>query len=232
MIRGCLLACVGAGAAFAQGFSPARLPVELEAQAAGAASVVSAAWEGVPAREIGRGQTWAGGTAPGTAPTYLADYDFGFADIRGAVTARLGAKPALDELRDFVAAYLTDKKLNGDVRLASQVVAKKSGDCSEHAVLLAALGRSFGHRLRILVGFVLLRDPATGAVDAVGHMWNEARVGGTWRVTDATRLDASPAIEVYHVPVGVITDESESYRMGLLKLMNRMPAKVRILRTR
>jgi len=67
---------------------------------------------------------------------------------------------------------------------AAEVVESGRGDCTEHAVLLAALARARGIPARMAIGLVYLEqegDPAMGY-----HMWNEVYVGGRWIGLDAT----------------------------------------------
>jgi transglutaminase-like putative cysteine protease len=65
---------------------------------------------------------------------------------------------------------------------ASEVAKTHSGDCSEYAVLLAALGRSLNIPSRVVVGLVYSKP-----LGAFGfHMWNEMYINGTWVPMDAT----------------------------------------------
>jgi transglutaminase-like putative cysteine protease len=66
---------------------------------------------------------------------------------------------------------------------AADVVEQGEGDCTEHAVLLAALCRARGIPARIAIGLAYV-SPAQGFGY---HMWNEAWIGGTWIPLDATR---------------------------------------------
>lgn len=65
---------------------------------------------------------------------------------------------------------------------AADVAETLSGDCSEHAVLLAALLRARGLPARIAIGLVY--SPADRGF--AFHMWNEAYVYGRWYPLDAT----------------------------------------------
>ena len=56
------------------------------------------------------------------------------------------------------------------------------GDCTEHAVLLAALARSRGIPARVAIGLVY--QPATQSF--AYHMWNELWVGDHWFPLDST----------------------------------------------
>lgn len=65
---------------------------------------------------------------------------------------------------------------------AADVAETLSGDCSEHAVLLAALCRARGLPARLAIGLVY--SPADQGF--AFHMWNEVHVLGRWYPLDAT----------------------------------------------
>ena len=65
---------------------------------------------------------------------------------------------------------------------ASEVAESLSGDCTEHAVLLAAMLRARQIPSRVVVGLVYAEKlEAFG-----GHMWTEAYLDGHWLPLDAT----------------------------------------------
>lgn len=70
-------------------------------------------------------------------------------------------------------------------RPASQVARSETGDCTAHAVLLAALLRSQGIPARVAIGLVFVPTEAGGRM--AYHMWTIARVGNDWLHLDATR---------------------------------------------
>ncbi|NBU87363.1 MAG: transglutaminase domain-containing protein, partial [Verrucomicrobia bacterium] len=56
---------------------------------------------------------------------------------------------------------------------ASEVARNKEGDCTEHSMLLAALGRALGIPTRVATGLVYA-DEFEGEKDVlVYHMWNQ-----------------------------------------------------------
>jgi hypothetical protein len=76
---------------------------------------------------------------------------------------------------------------------AADVVEHAEGDCTEHAVLLAALCRARGIPARVAIGLVYV-----SATQGFGyHMWNEVWIDGGWVGLDAT-LDR-PAIGAAHL---------------------------------
>lgn len=65
---------------------------------------------------------------------------------------------------------------------AAEVAHRLQGDCTEHAVLLAALCRARGIPARLALGLVYVPSAQAFAF----HMWCEAQVRGTWVPLDAT----------------------------------------------
>lgn len=86
---------------------------------------------------------------------------------------------AAQALQGWVYRNLRRKNLDTAFAPAAEVARTKEGDCTEHAVLLAALLRAAGIPSRVVAGLVYHE----GAF--VGHMWTEARIG-TWIPLDAT----------------------------------------------
>ena len=96
----------------------------------------------------------------------------------GASPGRLAA-----DLTAHVHGRLTEKNFSRAFASAAEVLARPEGDCTEHAVLLAALLRAAGVPARVAVGLVVLPERSALAF----HMWTEAYVGGVWVGFDATR---------------------------------------------
>jgi transglutaminase-like putative cysteine protease len=65
---------------------------------------------------------------------------------------------------------------------ASEVMKSRSGDCTEHAVLLAALMRAAGVPSRTAIGLIYSENQNRFGY----HMWTEAYFGAQWRPYDAT----------------------------------------------
>ena len=64
-------------------------------------------------------------------------------------------------------------------------LASQEGDCTEHAVLLAALARASGIPARVATGLVYA-DSYAGRRDVfIPHAWVQAWVDGRWRGYDA-----------------------------------------------
>jgi len=84
-------------------------------------------------------------------------------------------------LAKFVYRTVRNKGYDHAFLSALEVAERKQGDCTEHAVLLAALARARGLPARVAVGLVLQGDAF------YYHMWTEILVNGCWVGFDATR---------------------------------------------
>ena len=93
----------------------------------------------------------------------------------------------LREVTHFVFRYITDKNYRHGTLSASETIATRSGDCTEHAVLATALLRALGVPARALYGLVLSDDGRF-----FFHHWIEAHTGVGWVPADPT-FGATPA---------------------------------------
>jgi hypothetical protein len=116
--------------------------------------------------------------------TFYVDYEEpSIQELVLRIREQIGDKPSIVQLERFTAAHIEHKNLARAFDPASVVATRREGDCSEHAVLLAALGRAFGFAARPVLGIVVIE--LDGKVAAFGHAWIEAHDGATWRVSDA-----------------------------------------------
>ncbi len=143
------------------------------------------------------------------------------ADVR----AELEAAPTIDELERYVHDHIVDKSYTRAFDLASQVAATSSGDCTEHAVLLAAMARSYGHHARVVIGNLILESDA--GMYAFGHAWTEVHDGERWTIRDATLPDNSPEVrQLRYLPLAVLGEEGPGYFLSLLNTMMSMPVRI------
>jgi transglutaminase-like putative cysteine protease len=110
------------------------------------------------------------------------------------VAQRLGGpedlRPAerAERLRRGVDRFIARKDLSSALASASETVRSRRGDCSEHAVLLAALLRHHGIPAQVAVGLAPIEGPRRAP--ALGwHAWTRAWVDGGWIDLDATAAD-------------------------------------------
>lgn len=95
-----------------------------------------------------------------------------------------------EALRRAVHRHISRKGMSSAFASASETVRSREGDCTEHAVLLAALLRAEGIPSRVVTGLVYCREFA-GERDVFGwHMWTQALVDGRWIDLDATLPDS------------------------------------------
>jgi Transglutaminase-like superfamily len=87
---------------------------------------------------------------------------------------------AAQALERWVYTNLTGKGFGVGFATASEVCKDRQGDCSEHAVFLAALARAAGIPSRVAMGLEYL-EGIWG-----GHAWTEVLIGQEWIALDAT----------------------------------------------
>jgi transglutaminase-like putative cysteine protease len=92
-------------------------------------------------------------------------------------------------LRKFVADYITKKDLSVGFATASETAQSHEGDCTEHAVLLAALGRIRHVPTRVVAGLVYLPE-YEGQNNILGfHMWTQFYISNQWVDYDSAVTD-------------------------------------------
>ena len=74
------------------------------------------------------------------------------------------------------AKYINNKSLSVGYASAAEVVESRQGDCSEFAVLTAALCRAVGIPAQVAVGVAYVQD-FMGLEGFGGHAWAQAYVG-------------------------------------------------------
>ncbi len=207
-----------------------------------------------PGSGAGTGAASRGGEAPPASPTdqdseaaggylqpslYLDFHDPVVASLaaraaagrRSAETDRLGLA---EDLTRFVHGWVRAKDLDTGFATASEVAAERSGDCTEHSVLLAALLRAEGIPSRVVTGLVYLDSFAGASVVFGYHMWVQARIGGRWLDLDPTLATAQPGgFDATHVALATSTlDGPDAGRSldRLLPLFGRL--RIQVLETR
>lgn len=83
-------------------------------------------------------------------------------------------------LERFTGGYVTKKNFSQAFATAAEVLQSREGDCTEHAVLLAALARARGIPARVAIGLVYQDGKF------FFHMWDEVYVNQRWTALDAT----------------------------------------------
>lgn len=103
---------------------------------------------------------------------------------RPAAMSRYNQARKMEILVERAQPYLGEVDFAGHFS-ALETVRRRMGDCTEAAVLLAALGRAAGIPTRVVSGLVYLRERYQGAANTfMPHSWVVAYVDGKWRSYD------------------------------------------------
>jgi hypothetical protein len=128
---------------------------------------------------------------------------------------------AATQIERFVFDYIEDKGLGVAFASAREVLERLSGDCSEHAVLMAAMARCVSIPSKVVSGVVHTEG------EFAYHMWVEVWTGETWHALDPTIGDGS--VDATHVklaesaiPGGRVAELS----LGIMRFFNRLGIRV------
>jgi len=195
----------------------AKLAAVLGAQAPADAPSFEYIIDAYPQLQSTAGRTW-------LEPTFMIDYDEpAFTKLEAEMKER-GVRNERMALVKFV-DDLVDEDVPRGWDLASVVATRRQGDCSEHAVLTAALARRAGLPARVVIGIALVSKDNEHA--AIGHAWAEILEGGKWVIADAALNGLQQTVR--YIPIGLIEDEGMGYKMGLTALTRRWVQKVEVL---
>ncbi|MAJ46468.1 MAG: hypothetical protein CMJ57_03975 [Planctomycetaceae bacterium] len=106
---------------------------------------------------------------------------------RALESAPEGTLDRAERLRTSVDRHLQHKSLSSALASASEVVRSRSGDCTEHAMLLAAAFRAAGIPSRVAIGLVHTELGGGEPPAFVWHMWTQGLIGDQWYDFDSTR---------------------------------------------
>jgi hypothetical protein len=120
--------------------------------------------------------------------------------------------PTVNDVTALVSAHISDKSYARGFDIASVVARRHEGDCTEHAVLLAALLRGIGIPSHVVLGIALI--DLDDRLMAFGHAWVEYHDGRAWQLADA----ANPGEErrrIRYLPVRQLREEGPAYARAL-----------------
>lgn len=121
--------------------------------------------------------------------TYLQSDQEAILDLaKQAVGDEKDAAAAAKKIESFVNKFIVQKDLSVGYATAGEVATGKQGDCTEHAVLTAAMCRAVGIPARVAVGLLYVDSFADRTHVFGGHAWAQANIGGKWINLDATRV--------------------------------------------
>jgi hypothetical protein len=144
--------------------------------------------------------------------TFVLDWDEpAVKEARAALHAAYGTSPAPAELARFVDGWVR-KTYRHAFDIASEVARRREGDCTELAVLLAALARASGRPARVVTGIVL--TSVEGHTHAFGHAWAEVYTPEGWTPVDAA-LHAE-RVPLRYLPLSVL-EEGPGFLVATLK---------------
>jgi hypothetical protein len=104
---------------------------------------------------------------------------------RRAVGRTRDAAEAARNIEAFVANYIENRSLSVGYASAAEVVTSRQGDCSEFAVLTAAMCRAVGIPAQVVAGVAYV-DDFMGNQGFGGHAWTRAYIGDKWIGLDAS----------------------------------------------
>jgi transglutaminase-like putative cysteine protease len=102
-----------------------------------------------------------------------------------AVGSTKDAGEAVKNIEAFVANYIENRSLSVGYASAAEVATSKQGDCSEFAVLTAAMCRAVGIPAQVVVGIAYVQEWGGLMNGFGGHAWVQAYVGDKWVGLDA-----------------------------------------------
>ncbi len=116
---------------------------------------------------------------------------------RQVVGDETSAWKAAQALERHVSAHIAKKSMSVASASALETLRSAEGDCTEHATLLAALGRAAGIPTRVVMGLLFLHGVWGG------HAWNEVWIDGAWYPLDGTT--GYGFVDPLHLPLGHLT---------------------------
>lgn len=124
-------------------------------------------------------------------------------------------------LARFVRNTITEKDLSQAFASAGMVAKTRRGDCTEHAVLLASLGRICGIPTRAVTGLAYMPTPPNGSYWY--HMWTQMWLDGVWIDLDGTLGSYAPTQSHIALAINDLNDEqSLSSSFAIITVMGQL----------
>jgi transglutaminase-like putative cysteine protease len=128
-----------------------------------------------------------------------------------AVGSETDAWKAAQAIERWVAKNLTNKGFGVASATALEVCRQREGDCTEHAVLAAAMSRAAGIPSRVAFGLEYVMGIWGG------HAWHEVWIDGKWYALDAT--NGFGHVDALHLTVATTALEEGTFGEELTSLM-------------
>ena len=135
---------------------------------------LAAADAGAPDPANTRGSAWVQSDAPELV-----------AFARSATAGDKDARTRMTHLQTAVSLHIKHKNLRVGYASALEALRTREGDCTEHALLLAAAGRALKVPTRVVVGLAYVAQFAGQQQAFVPHAWVQAWLGDRWESFDA-----------------------------------------------
>ena len=138
-------------------------------------------------------------------------------------------KEIANKLTKFVFRYMSNKNYEVGFATASEVARKKAGDCTEHSVLLAALGRALAIPSRVVTGLVYADEFEDQKDVLVYHMWTQFYMDDQWvNLDSALGLVKCPADRITF-SVDYLEGDTISSVLPLMELINNLKVTVQTI---
>ena len=135
-------------------------------------------------------------------------------------------KEIAKKLTKFVYRYMTNKNYGVGFATASEVARNKEGDCTEHSMLLAALGRVLDIPTRVVTGLVYANEFEDQKDVLVYHMWTQFYLDDEWVNLDAALgLVKCPADRITFTVDSMQEDTMDSV-IPVMELINNLKVSV------
>jgi hypothetical protein len=125
------------------------------------------------------------------------------------------------QIEGWVYEHVVDKGLGTAFASAREVLERMSGDCSEHAILMATMSRAVAIPTRLVAGIVHHEG------QFAYHMWVEVWTGDDWYALDPTIGEGS--VDATHIKLAesaVRGGRIAELSVGLMKVFNRLNVRV------
>jgi hypothetical protein len=131
-----------------------------------------------------------------------------------------------NKLTKFVFRYMSNKNYEVGFATASEVARNKAGDCTEHSILLAALGRALGIPSRVVTGLVYADEFEDQKDVLIYHMWTQFYIDDQWvNLDSALGLVKCPADRITF-SVDSLEEDTVVSLLPLMELINNLKVTV------
>lgn len=122
------------------------------------------------------------------------------------------AAEAVEVIESFTADYIEKRSLAVGYASAVEVLKNKEGDCTEFAVLTAAMCRAVGIPARIVTGLVYVDSQPPIKQQFIGHAWTQVYIGSQWVDVDtALKTDGRSGFDAGHIALATGNGEATDF---------------------